>query len=251
MDQLPGNKLYRIGEYGIGRLGFRPIVSLPASKAHLLSNTVQKLEKVGIVLFVISAVLFGLNTIGQQLTYLLGASVIALRAIVIIVSSLIIARTVYDPERTDEPPDLNSSDGIVTTFDQVSMNPSLDDNKLKIEFVNQSLYEVSLIVNVTTDRDIIRVHNPGRKFTIPTQHNFVKGGTSAKIRHTSVFDLDVTSGASEQSEDIIIITITGSRLNTDRGRQEQISDVEAEFTVEISNRDEIISDEYKYEILSR
>lgn len=251
MDRLTEDELYRIGDYGVGIFGFRPVVSLPASKALFLSKFVQWLEVLGIILFLISAVLFFMDSITDQLAYTIGTSVIILRALVILIGRVVIARTVYNPKTTEEKPDLESSDGVLETFDEVTMTPSLDDGVLDIEFVNRSMYEVSLAVSITSKNEIIQVHEPERKFTIPTQHNYVKGGSTTEISHNNRYDLSVTSAASEQSEDEIIISVSGSRLNTDRGRKESIDEIEARFTVEISNKDDIISDEYEYEIISR
>jgi hypothetical protein len=131
------------------------------------------------------------------------------------------------------------------------MNPSLDDNELAIEFTNRSLYDVSLKVATTAENDVIRISKPIKEFTVPTQHNFVQGGTSAEIHHTSRFGLSVTNAASEHTKEDIIIRVSGTRVNSDRGRKERIAEVEGKLSVEIQNNDEIISDEYEYEILNQ
>lgn len=249
-SRLAESELFRRGDYAIGILGYKPVVSLPASKAKAIAVRTQQLEIMGIILFSLSVVLFFLGQLGLKRTSTVAGVVIGVRTITIVASYTIIAQTIYEPKTTDKTPDFNLSGESFEWFEGIEMYIGIDDSTLNLRFVNNSLYECTVGVKVTSNRGLVHIPQNHVEFELPTEHTHLEVVSPKETIHTTQFSLQLTDSVKESDSDTIVITTYGSRVNTDRGAKEMIEEREVRVPIEIRNRDEIVVESYEYEILS-
>lgn len=250
VDRLPENELFRIGDYAFGRLGYKPIVSLPSSKARAIAVRTHQLEIAGILLFLFSAFLFYLGQVGLEEASTVGALVIGVRAITLVANYTVIAQTLREPKRTDETPDYSLSGERFNWFEGIEMYVGLEDNILNLRFVNNSLHECTIGVKVTSNKGVIQIPRNHVEFSLPTQYTHLRVISPQETIHTSQFNLNISDSVTESAEDTLIISTYGSRVNQDEGTKEVIDERELRIPIEIRNRDEIVAESTEYEILS-
>lgn len=248
-ERLDEQELYRFGHYAIGRSGRRPVISLPKTRADQISRAVDFIEKGSIILYLISAALLLVNRIGITAPFVVGLIVIILRGITILISNTVVARTVHDREKTGNKPEVDANSGVIV-FDDVQMEVSINSNSVGLHFTNNSLYEVTITVNVTAAFDSVVFQQKSKKFTIPTHHSIEKNIPRNRTHHNTSFDFDITKEVDVQKHNEIRINVGGTRLNTDEMKNELLTEREIQIPIEISNREEILQDEYEYEVLA-
>jgi len=245
------DRVMHFGDFAFGHSGFRPLISLPNSRARQAGKILGYLDKAGIVLFVVSAVLFGLGRLGMQLSYVIGGSVIVSRGLIILAGRFTITKTTIVPTKTGEEPQIDSEGKTGDVFDNIYVQPSIDNGKLKIRFKNESIQNVMISAEAESENNRVVIPKRRAYFELKSMFEPLQRTTEPETDITTKFELEATNKIAQSAKDTISVNVAGSTIDGGMDKSEVQFDETLKLDIVVKNADDVATDEYRYEIVRK
>lgn len=249
-DRLSDEDLHNLGRYAIGSRGYRPVVSLPETHALRLIKIKQYTETLAILLFLMSALLFFTNEVGDEVPTVIGAFVIGFRGIIILLSHVIVAKTtVFEVAEPTEPTQgssqIEGAKRSSRTMPGVNLEAQVKNSQLHIRIKNHRAKSLYFGVEVSSESGVIDVYGDERILIIPPK------GAGGLTHSELTIDLASTGSDGEQSDILNVEVFTYLHVQADEQHSTRLGEFSIPVTISGSNEmfSEVVTREYKFEIL--